>query len=243
MLRDNNQNELFFADKVVVCEGCDEYAIKAAAHELFRRRLDAENVSVIAVNGKDNIAPLVKLVLKLGLECYVVSDFDFLLRDRSEDCKAYDAKAHDSIVSLPPDFFRQARVFGPKGDDVVAELHKLREKIKSQSAEAFFEAKRSSEVPISELAKILPILRRSGIGLLDGEVEDLSIEPEFLSATNKLALDKVYQIRARLNSGQKFSSFMKLDQLKEILGAVFDRPDPDCLRRFEELQRACKAIK
>ena len=44
MLRDNNQNELFFADKVVVCEGCDEYAIKAAAHELFRRRLDAESV-------------------------------------------------------------------------------------------------------------------------------------------------------------------------------------------------------
>ncbi len=93
LLRDNNQNELFFADKVIVCEGYDEYVIKAASWELFKGRLDADNISVIAVNGKDNIAPLVRLILTLGIDCFVMADFDYLLRDKSSARNSYQCQS------------------------------------------------------------------------------------------------------------------------------------------------------
>jgi putative ATP-dependent endonuclease of the OLD family len=242
LLRDNNQNELFFADKVVVCEGFDEYVIKAASHELFRRKLDAENVSVVAVSGKDNIAALVRLILKLELQCYVVSDFDFLLRDGSEDRKRYGAKAHDSVVSLPLEYFCQPCIFGNRGKDVIAELQKLRAKIKSEAEEAFFTAKQVTGAGFSGLGDALASLRNAGLGILDGQIEDLSTEPGFLSSTNKLDLDKVYEIRARLNAGTKFSSFMSIDQLRQVLAAVFrDRPT-DSETQFEAFKSTVRKI-
>ena len=74
-------------------------------------------------------------------------------------------------------------------------------------------------------------LRKSGLGLLDGEVEHLSTDTAFLSPTNKLSLDKIYQIRVRLTSGGKLSSFMELAQIRQFLAAVFAKsstPDDNC---------------
>jgi putative ATP-dependent endonuclease of the OLD family len=107
LLRDNNQNELFFADKVIVCEGFDDTLLRYAAHELFPGKLDEGNVSIVSVSGKDNICELVRLVLKLGIQCYLLADFDFLLRDKLTARNKYGAKAHDSLASLPPEFFAQ----------------------------------------------------------------------------------------------------------------------------------------
>jgi putative ATP-dependent endonuclease of the OLD family len=52
---------LFFADKVVVCEGYDDYIIRAVANECFPGALNERNISVIAVGGKDSISKLVKI--------------------------------------------------------------------------------------------------------------------------------------------------------------------------------------
>lgn len=82
---DNNQNELFFADKVIVCEGQDGYILRLVASELFPKKLDEQNISVVMVGGKNNLAKMCKLVLGLGLKCFVLSDFDYLLRDKASE--------------------------------------------------------------------------------------------------------------------------------------------------------------
>jgi hypothetical protein len=233
---------LFFADKVIICEGFDEYVVKAASRELFPRKLDAENVSVIAVNGKDNIAPLVQLVLGLGLECYIVADFDFLLRDKSNERNKYDAKAHAAVVNLPLAFFQQPRLFGANGQEVVSLLAKVRTKIKSQSEKAFYTAKTVSEIPLNGTKELVAAMRRAGIGLLDGQVEDLSIDPRFLSSTNKLDLSKIYEIRGKLVNRVKFSSIMKLEQLRELLAVVF-ADKGNAASQFTALKDAAAKIK
>lgn len=73
--------EIFFADKVIVCEGYDGYILK-----LIRgKQLHEKNVSVISVGGKDNISKFVKLAIKLGLDIYILADFDYLLRDKDAE--------------------------------------------------------------------------------------------------------------------------------------------------------------
>ena len=111
LLINNNQNELFFADKVILCEGYDEYFIRAAAEELFPGELDRQNVSIVSVEGKDRLVKMSGLVLKLGMECFILADFDFLLRDRTKP-DGYDTKAHPSVEHLSIEFFSQENVAG-----------------------------------------------------------------------------------------------------------------------------------
>ena len=118
LLIDNNQNELFFADKVIVCEGFDWFILKAIDQEVFHGELDKQNISVISVGGKDNISKLVKLALKLDIKCFVLADFDYLLRDKSEERKEYGVKAHESILDLGEDFFTQDCIFGAEEKDL-----------------------------------------------------------------------------------------------------------------------------
>jgi len=225
LLRDNNQNELFFADKVIVCEGYDEYVIKAASKELFKGRLDAENVSVIGVSGKDNVAALVRLILRLGIDCFVIADFDYLLRDKSDRRKLYDAKAHDSVANLPTSFFTQPCILARGGAKGLKAVQLVRTYIKSNLEKQFYQAKNVKELGSHGLTDFLCLLRRSGICILEGEIEELSTEPAFLSPTNKLTLEKIYAIRRRLISGEKLSSFMRLAELKDFLASVFDTPN------------------
>jgi len=241
LLRDNNQNELFFADKVIVCEGFEEYVIKAASRELFRGKLDDENVSVIAVSGKDNIASLVRLILELGLECYVFADFDYLLRDKSAQGKKYNAKAHESVANLPQAFFEQRGTFGENGNEVLRQLVNLRSKLRGQAERAFFTATRAADVPLTGLLGVVAALREGGLCLLDGQIEDLSLEPTFLSGTNKLNLDKVYRIRARLIEGERLSSFMRLEEVQKFLEAVFGASGK-AAERFSSFQKALSKI-
>ena len=241
LLRDNNQNELFFADKVIVCEGFDEYILKAAARELFKGRLDEDNISVVAVSGKDNFAPLVKLILRLEIECFVFADFDFLLRDKSAARKTYDAKAHDSVVNLPSELFGQARLLGKRSRAVIKQLQRVREIVKERAEKEFYQAKRAVEIPFEGIAALTSALRKAGLGLLDGELEDLSKDPTFLSATNKMSLDKIYRIRSRLIAGEKLSSFIDISQLHEFFSAVFEKaPNPES--KWELIQQAGNKI-
>lgn len=93
LLINNNQNELFFADKVILCEGFDEHILRAAAEELFPGELDRRNVSIVSVEGKDRLIKMARLILKLGMECFVLADFDFLLRDTTKP-EGYQTKEH-----------------------------------------------------------------------------------------------------------------------------------------------------
>jgi len=217
-------SELFFAEKVVVCEGYDDFLFRAVAKEKFPKQLDSKNVSVISAAGKDNISNLVQLVMKLGIKCQILADFDYLLRDKSEERNKYgDVKAHESLVSLPPQFFSQGCMYGDKGEVVLRKLQRLREKIRNTDPKTFYLAKKVDEVKLDgvDLPDILSKLRQRGIGILSGEVED-SCRDGTVSSKNKLNLDAVFELNARIANGESISKIFDVDELVEVLQAVLD---------------------
>jgi predicted ATPase len=222
LLINNNQNELFFADKVILCEGLDEHIFRAAADELFPGELDRQNVSIVSLGDKNRIVKMSRVILKLGIDTYVLSDFDFLLRDTTKP-EGYETKAHPSIEHLPIEFFAQAHVAGASAAKFQGEIARLRNKLRSDNPKAFYEGKDSSEFKNSQLSVALKKLRSLGIGILDGEVEHLSKEPSWLSPSRKLNTQHVYDLRERLNAGKKMSELFELGPLKEVFEPIIGK--------------------
>ena len=221
---DNNQHEIFFADKVILCEGFDDFVLRQVAEELFPYQLDENNVSIISVGGKDRISKLAKLIVKLGIKCFIFADFDFLLRDKLEERKKYDALAHDSVVNLHLSFFQQTCIYGPKANNVYSHLVKHRAILKSENESAFYKAKTRKEFENKEIDRILRGLRSSGLCILDGQIEDCCTDNRFISSpNNKLDLNKVYELRSRLASGMKMSDLFDLNQFQPFLDTVFKK--------------------
>ena len=228
MLIDNNQNEIFFADKVILCEGFDQYIIRMIADELFPGKIDELNVSVLSVKGKDQIKQMSKHLTDLQIECYVLADFDFLLRDKSDDRKQYgDVPAHESIRELGNGYFCQPYLLGANGNSMIGKIDKLRNSLKSDIPESFYTAKRYSEIPDHpEKAQIEPLLselRSHGICILSGQIEDLFINQADFHG-KKLDLADVYGIRQKINDGSKASDIFYVVEIKEFLSCIFNEP-------------------
>lgn len=224
ILIDSNKNELFFADRVVVCEGYEDYLLRVVANEVFPKKLDEQNVSVISVCGKDNIRSLASLVLTLGIKCFLFSDFDYLIRDKGTEREKYGAKAHESIQSLGESFFAQECLFGNDGHEIFRRLVKLRSDLKNDEEEAFYTAKTAREFKSIDLSQELEYLRKNGVCILGGQIEHLSKNPSSLSPEdNKLSLDKVYDMKARIASGEKISDLIDIAEISEFLSVVFER--------------------
>jgi predicted ATP-dependent endonuclease of OLD family len=220
LLINNNQNELFFADKVVLCEGLDEHILRAAADELYPGELDRRNISIVSIEGKDRMVKMSRVVLKLGIDCCVFADFDFLLRDTTKP-EDYETKAHSSVQQLPIEFFSQSHVGGEKGGKYQGYLTKLRNKLRETNPKAFYEGKHVSQFADESLPPNLKKLRAHGIGILDGEVEHLSKDESWLKAgTNKLTLQHVYEMREQLNAGKKMSDMFDLTPLQEFFAPI-----------------------
>lgn len=213
-------SEVFFADKVVICEGFDDFVVRAVAKEIFPKQLDSMNVSVISVGGKDNIASVARLVMNLGIKCYLIADFDYLLRDSSEDRRNYgDVKPHQSVENLAVEFFSQPCIYGGKGEAALKGLRGLRERIKKTEESAFYLAKSVVEVPEKNLPDTLQKLRTHGIGILSGELESLC-KDGFVSPKNKLNLNRTFDLNARLASGERISDIFDVTEIAEVLTAV-----------------------
>lgn len=211
LLINNNQNEIFFADKVVLCEDLDEHILRAAADELFPGELDRQNVSVIGIQGKDRMIKMAKVILDLGMACYILADFDFFLRDpkKPED---FDVKAHPSLEQLPNEFYEQPHV----GRSWKGTITKGRNNLRDNSRELFYTAKQASEFNNEKLNSFLPLLRSRGIGVLGGEIEHLSKDQNWVRPeTKKFDLSKVYELRERLTAGERMSDLFELGPLKE----------------------------
>ena len=222
LLVNNNQNELFFADKVILCEGFDEHILRAVAEELFSGELDRRNVSIVSVEGKDRLIKLAHLVVKLGMDCYILADFDFLLRDRKKP-EGYETKGHPSVEHLPVEFFAQDHVAGNDAEKFRGEIVELRNKLRKENAKAFYEAKHVSEFHDKPLAEKLHAFRACGIGVLDGEIEQLSADDVWINAKNqKLNLEKVYELRERLSAGKTMAEMFDVTSLKEFLVPILE---------------------
>lgn len=136
------------------------------ANRLYPGQLDAQNVSVIRVGGKDQIAQLVKLVRKLGIECFLVADFDYFMRDQNEACRTFGGKPHESILSVGSQFFQQRCTFDQDGRAILTRIQRLRATIKRDEPEAFYTAKSLSSVGTLGLSEILQECREHGICIL-----------------------------------------------------------------------------
>lgn len=239
LLLDNNQNEIFFADKVILCEGFDQYIIRMIADGLFPGKMDELNVSVLSVKGKDQIKQMSKHLTDLQIECYMLADFDFLLRDKSDDRKQYgEIPAHESIRELGNGYFCQSYLFGNNGNSLLGRIDKLRNSIKAKFPKLFYTAKRLSEIPDctekSLIMELLAELRSHGICILSGQIEDLFINQNDFHG-NKLELTDVYTTKQTLNDGSGISDLFYTDEIMEFLSQVFDEPLIDGASTEEEI--------
>lgn len=227
LLLNNDQNELFFADKVIVCEGYDAYVLRWIADFLFPGKLDEQNVSVINVDGKDRIGMMCKQLVALQIDCYILADFDFFLRDKTSDGDKFGAKQHDSIVSLPIKFFEQQGVYGALARSVFGKAVKWRNKIKQKHPNQFYTAKQVSDISDSELRdqtdNFLSELRNHGICILSGEIENIcQILPS--SRNGKLDLNAIYALKREIDNGAIISDLFDITEIAEFLSHVLEQP-------------------
>jgi predicted ATP-dependent endonuclease of OLD family len=226
LLIDKNQNELFFADKVILCEGFDKYVVESVADDLFAGALDKQNVSVVRVGGKDRLCELADLVMDLDIECYVLADFDFLLRDKSEERKKYDAKAHDSILNLGTEFLRQPCIFGEKGGKVQGFITKARRNLKEDDEEGFYTAKCVSDLRETDCRetiedRLIPGLQEYGVGILSCEIEDCFEDPGVLH-DGKFTLESAYDMNDKRAEGTHISNIIDTSEIETFLASVLD---------------------
>ena len=228
ILIDSNQNEIFFADKVIVCEGYDNFIIKWVAEEFFGNKLNEKNVSIVSVGGKDNISRLVKLTIHLGIDTYILADFDYLLRDKDEEkAKKYNTKLHESLSNLDREFFRM-RFGDDKCDKVRSKLDRIRNYIKSSYEDKFYTAKNiqefSNDPKYNALINFLKELRNNGVCILSGEIEDLFRRASnFLSKNEKLDIEKIFKLSSILNdknNGKKIRDMIDPSEIREFLESV-----------------------
>ncbi len=213
ILIDKNQNEIFFADKVIICEGFDSFILTVIAKEMFPKALDENNISVIAVGGKDNIDKMVKLVLRLKIKCFILSDFDYLLR----------GPPRKSIMNLGREFFEQDCTFGCDGRKIYSEIEKMRYRLQRNNESLFKEAKTSDVFDDDEIPLILEKLRLNGVCVLNGEMENCSKDTGFLPPTKKLCLEKIYELNERLSNGTEITDLFDVSEIKEFLRVVIER--------------------
>ncbi len=223
LLIENNQNELFFADKVIICEGHDDKIVRLIAKELFPKTLDEQNVSIASVGSKDNISRLVKLVLALGIKCFVLADFDYLLRDKSKTAQQYKKEPHECILNAGEGLFEQTCTLGSEGLEVFAKVQRFRGDLRTKDEKLFYTAKRASEIERKDLRDLLKVLRINGICILSGEIEHFCKDPGMLSQAGKINLEKVFELNMRLSAGAKMVDLFDTAEIADFLKVVFER--------------------
>lgn len=236
LLIDNNQNEIFFSDKVILCEGYDEYILRWVSKLKFGNKLDEENISIIISGGKDGLVKLSELVVKLGIKSYIFSDFDFLLRDQDIEADNYKevdlitgktikTYRHKSIMNMSKMFFEQSHVFGDKADEKLKVIRELRSKIKTDEEKFFYTGKSIAESSNkTKIAEILKDLRSSSVCILDGDMETLSINEDLLSLNNKLNLKKIFEINKVMSeNGTMIDSIIETEIIENFLLKVFNQ--------------------
>lgn len=239
LLLDNNHNEVFFADKVIVCEGLDHYLLRWVSKEKYPKNLDEQNISIISVGTKDFIGTFTELLLDLGICCFVFADFDYFLRDEENEASKYEevikaksgrerklSKRHKSIANLSKKFFEQECLFGTQGAGVISKIKGMRLKLKSESEKEFYTAKTIEDFSKEKgnIGTLLSELRKNGAGILNAEIEHLSKDLNLIAPeTNKLTYDKVFEINKLINEGAKITDLFETSQIEEFLDGVFKK--------------------
>ncbi len=209
-IRDENL-ELLFAKKVILTEGLEKYIIKMLWNYYSRDDLDLLNISVISGEGKTSFPDFVKVCQKLDIDVFIMADFDFFLRGL-ESLKEFVREKLDSTN------------FGY--------LERLWSKLGEHYKDFKDNGKRLCDFPdaSNDLYKYmqqgLDELRKIGIFILSGEVEDIFNEDQKseILVNGKLKFESIIKLREKLieekiSPNNMFSPTF-LSNLKEFVNVV-----------------------
>jgi predicted ATP-dependent endonuclease of OLD family len=225
---DQDMNELFFADKVIVCEGFDKYFL-SWIDQNCSQQFNKQNTSVVSAGGKDNIIKIIKLIGILGLNCFLLADFDFLLRDKSEEADKFksddgQSNRHENILNIGDQFFKQPSIFAEDFQKWKLDIEKIRCTIKKDDEALFYKAKSSDEFKnkayYEELLDLLKNLRSSGIGILNKDLEDYILDKTVLSDRGKIDYESIFKINNLLCNGKTIDEIIDTTDIKELVDKV-----------------------
>jgi hypothetical protein len=185
--------EMFFADKVILVEGGDKYIIESIAKfygayvnvDLGENWINEQNISIIAVGGKTEFWKYVKKLNELEIPVFVLSDFDFFLRQLSEyfSWLGYKKDVHDELnglrsklqinnTGLAKNILNHIHIFA---SSIIKEGLKADEKTIRSSLKEPFRLKRLIQFDSDKQAHILEYLKRLrkiNLFVMQNELED-----------------------------------------------------------------------
>ena len=217
VILNNNNKEIFFADKVILCEGKDKLLFEFFNLNMLDGRFDDENISIITVNGKGNFKKYINIAQKLNVKVYIVADFDYILRDSDEDkLKLYNKNNIQNIYNLSPQELEYISNID-NVNNLQRFISKIKDKLKEYDEKKFYCSKnkedyddfkfnyKNKEYNISEC---LAFLEKNNIFIEDGEIEDL-----FVNKMDKMSEDDIYNLYSSEDINKEFVE----EKLKRIL--------------------------
>ena len=101
VILNNDNKEIFFADKIILCEGKEKLLFEFLNQNILNGKFDDDNISIITVNGKGNFKRYIDIAQKLNVKVYIVADFDYILRDNYQNkLKFYNKNNMQNIYNL-----------------------------------------------------------------------------------------------------------------------------------------------
>ena len=216
----NENKEIFFADKVILCEGKEKLLLEFLNLNCLNGKLDDNNISIISVNGKNNFKKYVQIAKKIDVKVYIIADFDYLLRDnRKEKLKQYNKSYEGDISNL--NLTELQYISQIKDNKMQKFISNLRQELLKYDEEKFYKSKNLEEYDnfifayenkkytISDCIKKL---QKNNIFLEDAEVENL-----FKKLTHsKMKEEDIYKLYDSEDVDNEFNE-EKMDRLLEFL--------------------------
>lgn len=119
--------EMFFADKVILVEGGEEYLLPIIADKYLEKEnaLDYHNISVIKVGGKSQFKTYIRILKDLNIEFIVLADFDYFtegLTQIKEYIDSFDQDQYNKLNQTISDIYSEEDTY-KKGRDIKKKLH------------------------------------------------------------------------------------------------------------------------
>ena len=217
----NENKEIFFADKVILCEGKEKLLLEFLNQHFLNGKFDDDNISIIAVNGKGNFKKYVEIAKKINVKAYIIADFDYILRDNNEAKATYKADYNGDISKLALD---DITYISQKSDNNLQSfIANLRNQLCSFDERKYYTAKSSEEYEdfiFSYKAKQYTIIdcleqfRNNNIFIQDAEVENL-----FQNLKHKMSDKDIYELYEN-HEYEKIFNNERLNRLLDFLRKI-----------------------
>lgn len=206
LLRKEN-NEMFFADKVILVEGGEKYIIEILARYYGKKNddefwLDNSNISVISSKGKTEFYKYYNKLKELGIEVYIVGDFDFLIRNLSE-------------------FMTKTSL----DSDLKSKLDELKCKIGSKKS--INKIKIKTDIPIEFLEQInetILNLFEKNIFILSGELESFYLEKMNNEVPNGLGKEErpIKLVFSHIDKPEEILNYINSEEYLKVIEFIFE---------------------